>query len=87
MNMQTVPVDSINTDPANARVGYSPRPGVTLTRMSFRDVLQTRENTGRNKLADMARELGYDYMLYRGVVYHVQSGCEVDTGLTASDVL
>lgn len=85
--MQTIPTEAIARNPANARAGYSPQPGVTLTCLSFRDVLHSRETIGINRLADMARTLGYTYMLSRGKVYHVQERGEVDTGLTADDVL
>jgi hypothetical protein len=73
--------------PVIAKSGFSPRPGVVISEFSYRDVLQAKNHLGHIvKLAELAKQLGYEYILWNDRVYFVGGEYCLDTGITAASV-
>lgn len=60
----------------------------TISQYSYRDVLHTRGNIGHiDKMAQLARELGYPYFLWNDRLFKVSDDEVIDTGYTVANVL
>jgi hypothetical protein len=76
----------MGTEIANP-VGFSPRPGITITQLCYRDVLQAKGRVGHvDVLTEHAKILGYEYILWNDRVYFLTGESRKDTGLTVADI-
>ena len=67
--------------------GDSLRSGPGVASLTDRDLLHTEEWIGNvGSPTDLARKLGYQYILWNDRVYHVEADALRDTGLSEGDV-